>query len=142
MNLEQQCADLELCKKLKTLGVKQNSLFYWEKCPAHNNKFTISCDDHHDQITGEFSDCHLLENQENYSAFTAGELSEFLPCSIDSWGLCIDATSSVTDNEIKNLWHITYAYYDKKLMDEVSSLNLANAMAKMLIILIKEGLMP
>lgn len=32
MKLEQQVTNLELSKKLKELGVKQESLFYWNRC--------------------------------------------------------------------------------------------------------------
>src|SRR5579872_1353040 len=84
MNLESQVTNLGISKKLKELGVKQESLYFWEKCPDYENKFIISCNEYHNTITSEWSDCHLLEDQENYSAFTASELANTLPYMIDT----------------------------------------------------------
>ena len=73
MELEQQVCSLELAKKLKELGVKQESLWYWN------------------MITKEFKDyegkspiiaCEIYSNSrlwENFSAFTVAELGEMLP---------------------------------------------------------------
>ena len=64
MKLEQQVCNLELAKKLKELGVKQESLWYW----VHNKikddwKLTI--------LTQCFKD--HPESWEYYSAFTVSE---------------------------------------------------------------------
>lgn len=64
MKLEDQVTNLELSKKLKELGVKQESLFYW--IPNKNKKMVI-LPVVHDSLV-------MYEN--GYSAFTVAELGE------------------------------------------------------------------
>lgn len=61
LRLEQQCVSLELAKRLKELGVKQESYFYWE-----------------DDLDGGYL---LVGDKVNgdYAAFTVAELGEMLP---------------------------------------------------------------
>lgn len=66
MNLEEQVCSLELAKRLKELGVKQESLFYW-----HND----SGKDY--PAYGDPSLC--LCPYDSISAFTVAELGEMLP---------------------------------------------------------------
>lgn len=74
MQLEQQVCSLELAKKLKELGVKQESLFYW-----------IESYDPEDANNGGWSVIRLMKpNKYNYSAFTVAELGEMLPKAIKS----------------------------------------------------------
>lgn len=63
MPLENQVASLELSKKLKELGVKQKSLFWWGR------------------VSGDgWALYHLNKLQsDNVSAFTVAELGEMLP---------------------------------------------------------------
>lgn len=79
MKLEQQVASLELCKKLKELGVKQESLFYYCNCGEINqNRYTSSvcgC------RTGGLSTSDMILAT---SAFTVAELGEMLPDEIDT----------------------------------------------------------
>jgi hypothetical protein len=68
MKLENQVCSLDLAKRLKKLGVKQESLFWWS---AHTEPATL---------WNEWS----LEKQEgspdtSYAAFTVAELGEMLP---------------------------------------------------------------
>lgn len=65
MKLEQQVVSLELAKRLKELGVKQESLFYWQG--ADKNGYIINFE----KDLFEY-DC------EKYSAFTVAELGEML----------------------------------------------------------------
>lgn len=68
--LEQQVTSLELSKKLKELGVKQESCFIWAHYLAHPRVMT--------QI-----DAYKLQAFEECSAFTVAELGEMLPqCSM------------------------------------------------------------
>ena len=59
--LEKQVCSLELAKKLKELGVRQESIFYWEK----RDGWELVDDPYDDQF-------------ELYSAFTVAELGELL----------------------------------------------------------------
>lgn len=68
MKLEHQVCNLELAKRLKDLGVKQESLFYWVQNLSSGKIGLITAnapaDDHYDNY---------------YSAFTVPELGEMLP---------------------------------------------------------------
>ena len=89
MNIEEQVTSLELSKKLKELGVKQESLWYWWKAG------------------------HIFVEEERYagrqweklaSALTVTELGELLPRSIDGkWFLRIKPVKNNND-----LWEINY----------------------------------
>ena len=63
MKLEDQVCSLELAKKLKKLGVNQESLWYWHFNEKH-------CPDDH---------INLHKDGNNCSAFTVAELGEMLP---------------------------------------------------------------
>jgi len=66
MKLEQQVTNLELAKKLKKLGVNQESLFYWHLESGHYF------------VVGD----NKLEDEDSrylFSAFTVAELGEMLP---------------------------------------------------------------
>lgn len=76
MKLEDQVTSLELSKKLKELGVKQESLFWWTRT------FT--------RKSGEYKEDSewYLQFKKNgigghYSAFTVAELGELLPKSVN-----------------------------------------------------------
>ena len=81
MKLEDQVCSLELAKKLKELGVKQESLFYW---------FDSDLLDIHKEIIKVHFNVpfkkRLQASQTSYcryvSTFTASELGELLPGSI------------------------------------------------------------
>jgi hypothetical protein len=62
MNLENQVCSLELAKRLKELGVKQDSWFWHQE---YKNKMVLL-----DDVPDEYAD--------NYSAFTVAELGEMI----------------------------------------------------------------
>lgn len=64
MKLENQVCSLELSKKLKELGVKQLSVFYWN---IEENKVLF------------YPEKKLINLLYNISAFTVAELGEMLP---------------------------------------------------------------
>lgn len=71
MKLSDQVCSLDLAKRLKELGVKQDSLFYWFECPVKN-----------EWIIGNPN-----RDWENYSAFTVAELGKLLPDEFYSYRL-------------------------------------------------------
>lgn len=72
MKLEDQVCSLELAKKLKRLGVKQDSLFWWIN---HKNS---PFEDYH-LISDEWAIHAGFERNEKYAAYTVAELGEMLP---------------------------------------------------------------
>lgn len=121
MKLDQQVCSLELAKRFKELGVKQESLFYWEHYSI--NGWCIEwCE------LGPFSE-HAV------SAFTVAELGEMLPdCIKYEYGYEAYIKSQKKDTEYK-------IYLDD--LEKVAIFfdeNEANARAKMLIYLLENGL--
>jgi len=85
MKLENQVTSLELSKKLKELGVKQESLFYWE-----SYYLPITTSRHNTLISSKDIGAKepverrgfLVSKLIRYSAFTVAELGEMLPASL------------------------------------------------------------
>ena len=75
MKLQNQVTSLELSKKLKELGVKQESLFYWQMLP--NGEFFLRAG------TATFNGCKIIA-----SAFSVAEIGEMLPNCTQSW--CVE----------------------------------------------------
>ena len=122
MKLEAQCVSLELAKKLKELGVKQESLFYWATWWEQGYRI----------LTKE----SLIQNGSRtdalavYAAFTVAEMGEMLPIYNQSW------------KDIKIGWLSGFNAGRKAGTDVLttSSKTEADARAKMLIHLISQGL--
>lgn len=72
MKIKYQVVNLELSKKIKELGIKQDGEFYYGKSSEENSGETKN--DHHLYFSLSSS-----LNEEQYSAFTASELLELLP---------------------------------------------------------------
>ena len=100
MQLENQVVSLELAKKLKGLGVRQESYFYWVDSGWRNKGFFViardgwACDCDFEPGSGHGCDLQELAEAEEddakigpgeivggyaYSAFTVAELGEMLP---------------------------------------------------------------
>ena len=78
MKLEQQVCSLELAKKLKTLGVKQESFWYWDfydtdKIINHCDWLNWTAESQRDSTWRE------MALAKTASAFTVAELGEMLP---------------------------------------------------------------
>ena len=110
MKQEQQVANLELSRKLKSLGVKQESAFYYD-------------------VAGKV---HLItDGRKSYhltAAFTVAELGEMLPKNY----------SSIRPLEA-DTWHC-YRYHPSQIQGSTEAITEADARAKMLIYLIEKGI--
>ena len=126
MKLEDQVCSLELAKKLKELGVKQNSLWGWRgssisACLIKN------------------SDSRLYEHPNHYSAFTVAELGEKLPLEVlieDRFCKFVTYTSHIKSEK----WNIFYGSKKGKYPFRVAIIE-ADARAKMLVYLLENKLM-
>jgi hypothetical protein len=151
MNIENQVCSLELSKRLKELGVEQESYFYW----YNYNRETWKVEPNGQLPTFAFP---LDENC--ISAFTVAELGEILPNRVtvpnaepfDNFVITINKFYNVNeDRSLTNNYILNYscdstevigidAWMSKKLTKNIFDPNLANGMAKMLIYLLENGL--
>jgi hypothetical protein len=158
MNIEQQICSLEYAQKLLTLGVKQDSLFYWVK----------SLDDW--QITAVITDKDKIYFQHNIldimpmeycAAFTVAELGELLPKYVSTieteedkktfsnFRLVTGRSYIIKENKPIETWLVNYIcdttnefrnwLFDSLLTPPIYDKIEANARAKMLIYLIENG---
>ena len=131
MKLENQVTNLELSKKLKELGVEQNSYFYyWGR-----NKDILSFKHgaYRLQAVNEGDFTLMPESAELVSAFTVAELGEMLP----SW---IENLHELTIHHLSIGWNVEYVSRNDELYREFAQDTLVDAMAKMLIYLIENKL--
>ena len=100
MKLEQQVTNLELSKKLKELGVKQDSLFYW--IGDEEDKMFLGDIDKTLKVIGTPFDGLEQEDYEIiYSAYTVAELGEMLKVAFEKLsGQYINNPRG----ELKRLW--------------------------------------
>ena len=131
MKLEKQVCNLELSKKLKELGVKQESLWYWQ---LNKDGWIL--------VLAE----QIVEENDCVSAFTLAELGEMLPAHPTR-------ESKITGSEEGAKW-FAMKYDDEVNKDNSQKIeyvcefgnnkfrdrNEANARAKMLIYLIENKL--
>lgn len=128
MNTKILVCDLEYAKKIKELGVVQESCFYWRK--QHHVPFK-------DQEFKLFSD-KGCDFPATYSAWTTTELGIMLPQSIDSF-------SFLQIQKAYDYWAVMYGLYGVQYDGEgltnpdhlTDDDSLPNSMAKMLIHLIE-----
>lgn len=118
MKLEKQVCSLELAKRLKELGVKQESYFYWSY---------------------DLLDSHTIRHQAkgwgaDYSAFTVAELGEMLPEQVPYKDDGADDISFLLSGKQDGLWWVNYTkgFTEKTEVD---------ARARMLIHLIENNLL-
>lgn len=82
MKLKDQVVSLELAKKLKELGVKQESLFYWSFGDVYEEGKEEWCVNYRSKVTKRNG-----VDLEWYAAFTVAELGEMLPSDIKAEAL-------------------------------------------------------
>lgn len=124
MKLEDQVCSLDLSKRLKELGVKQESLFYWHRS-AVDNKWMVSFD---------LLSYEGWDEEETYSAFTVAELGEIMK----DKGMGVTAHSSLI-----NEWWIRGGIYDfgKHQYNHIETdVKWSDCLAKMLVYLLENKL--
>lgn len=140
MKLEQQVCSLELAKRLKELGVKQDGYFAWQN---------IEGDERGDlKNVPYFVEGRPIYNEERmeeiYSAFTVGELGELLPVSVEVDGRAklFEMTKGEVDGGIGwTCWYLDYLYHNVSgILPQGYRDNEADARAKMLIYLLENKL--
>src|SRR5260370_11682568 len=133
MKLEAEVTSLELSKKLKELGVKQESAFYWER-----SMFTDGWE------LQSIERASLKASYEIYSAFTVAELGEMLPSSIKytlaggrkpKYSHYLHMLSS--DHFSSGKWTVSYSTYRSNRTIDFMDDSEADARAKMLIYLLE-----
>lgn len=159
MRIEEQVTNLELSKKLKELGVKQEGIFMWYVDQIFYPDKTVK------ETWEIFQASRMIGNTwiPKYSAFTVAELGQYLPPRIQfknkvkknpDWSI-----DFIPDDELEELkhagflnisnpnrWCVNYlsnACFGIQNMAEVfrDDTNLANAMAKCVIYLIENNLL-
>ena len=142
MKLEDQVISLKLAKKLKKLGVRQESLFYW--CIIDNGvdgeqdiiPLTEKEMDYYDDVLGS------VEYTEIASAFTVAELGEMLPEEIIVTNRFDDKNIYFLDFcKFEDRWDVSYKNDILKKVTQcyVNGRTEANARAQMLVWLVENG---
>lgn len=130
MELEKQVTSLEISKRLKELGVKQESLFYWVE---NFRGIQLSGKDN---VNIEWS-IHPSSNIGNWSAFTVSELGEMLPSGFKfkskSFYIAMDCDKNIFYEDMPKTEEIYSGQGDSEDTE-------ANSRAKMLIYLIENKL--
>jgi len=134
MTLENQVTSLELSQKLKELGFKQDSLFYWGKL-LHKDEYKI------------FGLGAEIDEVTRYSAYTVAELGEMLPNYIN---IPYKNGKTKSPNHFlvlkkypvdKHNWGIRYYRTSRSINIEKRADTEADARAKMLIYLKENNLL-
>jgi hypothetical protein len=126
MKLEQQVCNLELAKKLKELGVKQNSIWNYYYSEISGRTFLRLPD----QVTG-FNDDEIV------FAYTVAELGELLLGRCYTFKVHLDRQIPSTVESLKAGTYWRCILSGGKIKDYIYEHTEANARAKMLIYLIE-----
>jgi len=115
VKLEEQLISLELAKKLKELGVPQNSIYHWTAHNSRGGQFRI-----HRGKLGPFRN-----SMKYWSAFTVAELGEML------------IPRHINVKKIGNIWYVSIFGIDK----DFEGSSEADCRGKILIFLLDNKLM-
>jgi len=149
---ELEVPDIEYCKKLKEIGLPQDTGgFYWTKYKGEINLI-------YNEDIPHYS---FYESDIVFKAFTIRELGEWLPSSIEKEYSCVSEAKRIFENrvvsdiekdysisyyliieKIDEKWFCKYErldYNEPVILVLFSDVKLSNALAKMLIWLIKNG---
>jgi len=128
MKMEDQVCSIELAKRLKELGVKQDSLFYWKEIGLSTDRWII-----------DFCEKPLKEFDDRWcSAFTVAELGNLLPDTITIGDEKFYLTMSVDKHVYYENMKKDEEYWDFETSDDH---NEADSRASMILHLIKYNLM-
>lgn len=126
MKLEQQVCSLEYAKRLKELGVGQESLFWWvEYTDGHGKEESWSVEN------------NRAGYKQFISAFTVAELGEMLPNNVNKYHWRGNKTDKGKAYEIKYRRLVNHKLEVLRIKRDVTE---ANARAKMLIYLLENNL--
>lgn len=127
MTLEQQVCSLKLAKRLKELGVKQESFFGWYFPSEDKVRKDEKWDAPNIQIVGSGNEWSWHDFQ--CSAFTVAEIGEMLPA--------LDGSGWFMTEKLTSDWHVAFCAstgHEKFATDAPTE---ADARAKMLIYLLE-----
>lgn len=134
LNLKEQVASLELSKELKAVGVPQESYFWWVK-DMFGNGYKL------ENWKGQYAE-GLVEVDTYFAAFSVAELGEMLPMSIIKNEKAYDFETIRLRAGKGQLWLINYRVSGQRHPVAIADGNTeANARAKMVLYLVKEGLL-
>jgi len=125
MNTEQHVTSLEISKRLKELGVKQESMFMWDYDGKLRVGIVQAISPH--QKTA-YPDSLEISAPDCYSAFLASELGELLELDKTDWLTC-------SQDPVSKLWVVDYRTGIVKADTE------ADCRGKMLIYLLENDLL-
>ena len=135
MNLNQQVTSLDISKRLKELGVKQEGIFYWERPVDGRTGWHLGFD------------AKGREHTNTYKSFTVAELGEMLPEQVNipfANGRKRAHDHSMYTRKCRNfsqgLWAVTYSHYRHKEVYTQFADTEADARGKMLIYLMENNL--
>ena len=129
MKLDDQVCDLGLAKRLKELGVKQESYFWWRVECGGRDPFVSNFN------SGD-NECGCV----NYSAFTVAELGAILPESLGSSPDDHGHLHLGYGTRAVGKWTAGYANYDKRITEIFDDVKEADVRARLLIYLIEHKL--
>lgn len=134
MKLEDQVVSLKLAKKLKELGVKQDSLVEWRRFHSVTS--------HYSEWFLGYSDDPLIPD-EICAAFTVAELGEILPYEMCDQHEDLPYFLTTEKRENPTYWMVYFREEDRGVLaDRVEEATTeADARAKMLIYLIENNLL-
>jgi len=142
MKLKDQVCSLELAKRLKELGIKQESLWWWVKLIRFSNYelaiYHPEANLYKYQLADGSISFSLNQIEKEYSAFTVAELGEMLPEFLSSSELfCPMITKKMSTDKYPIRWGCNYyGGIEKTFLNEwIYADTEANARAKMLIYL-------
>jgi len=125
MELEKQVCSLDLAKKLKGLGVKQESCFIWVESANFGVRLTPENESFYLELHGSIA--RLA------SAFTTAELGEMLPK--------LDGRGWIETTRMTSTWDCTFCVSTGNDLYRISVATEADARAKMLLYLIENKLL-